>query len=185
MGNERLVVIGGGIAGCTAAIEAARRGMQVTLVDEHPQALAAMSMDAPYFYGSRLPAVLSDDSAIADRVLGANALLLDCLDVGVEVLTSTCAWGNFVPGPNLRYTNERRLGLADAEHSWLISYKHLILAPGARDLILSFPGWHLPGVLGAEAASALLTRYQALGGTRVVILGSGNVGLRLARQLLN
>ncbi len=183
MDTVQVIVVGGGVAGCTAALEAARRGLKVMLIDEHPQSLAAMSFDAPYFYGSRLSAVLSDSSAIAERVLGANPLLLDCLDAGVDVLTNTCVWGNFVPGPNLTYTEQRRLGLADAERSWLVPYEHLILAPGARDLVLSFPGWQLPGVLGAEAASALVTRYQALGGSRAVILGSGNTGLRLAKQL--
>jgi thioredoxin reductase len=184
MSIEQVIVVGGGVAGCTAALEAARRGGHVMLVDEHPQTPAQMSLDAPYFYGVRLPSVLSDSSAIADRVLGANSLLLECLDAGVNVLTNTIAWANFVPGRNLTYSRERRLGLADAERSWLVSYEHLILAPGARDLVLSFPGWHLPGVLGAEAASALLGKYQALGGTRAVILGSGNTGLRLAKQLI-
>lgn len=184
MTPEQLVVVGGGTAGCTAAIEAARRGVKVMLVDEHPQSVSSMSFDAPYFYGSRLPAVLSDSSAIADRVLGSNPLLLECLDADVNVITSTCVWGNFVPGPNNLSSKERRVGLADAERSWLVPYEHLILAPGARDLVLSFPGWQLPGVLGSAAACVLQSRYQALGATRVVILGSGNVGLELAQQLL-
>ena len=182
---ERVIVVGGGVGGCVAALEASKRGLSVTLVDEHPQNLAQMSLDAPYFYGSRLSSVLSDTSAIADRVLGASPLLLDCLDAGVEILTSTIAWGNFVPGPNLTYSGERRLGLADSERSWLASYEYLIIAPGARDLVLSFPGWQLPGVIGAEGASTLLTRYQALGASRVVVLGSGNTGLRLAKRLVS
>jgi D-hydroxyproline dehydrogenase subunit alpha len=185
MSSRRVVITGAGLAGCSAALEAVKRGFSVTLIDEHPQAPSMMSLDAPYFYGTRLPAILSDAGVVADRVLGANASLLDCLDAGVEVLTNTCVWANFLPGANLQYTDEKRLGLADDERSWLLPYDDLIIATGARDFVLSFPGWHLPGVLGAQAAGALLTRYQALGGTKAVVLGSGNVGLRLARQLLD
>jgi D-hydroxyproline dehydrogenase subunit alpha len=185
MSTEQVIIVGGGVAGCSAALEAARHGLSVMLVDEHPQTPASMSFDAPYFYGSRLAAVLSDASAVADRVLGANELLLECLEAGVNVLTNTCVWANYVPGPNSCSTDERRLGLADAERSWLVAYDQLIIAPGARDLVLSFPGWHLPGVLGAAGASALVHRYQALGGSRAVVLGSGNTGLRLAKQMLD
>src|SRR5689334_16057474 len=149
MAGEQLVVVGGGVAGCSAAIEAARLGLRVTLIDEHPQSLQSMSLDAPYFYGARLAAVLDDASVISERVLGANDLLMECLDAGVEILTGTCCWGSFVPGPNNVNLRNTQLGLADGERSWLIDYDHLILAPGSRDLVLSFPGWHLPGVLGA------------------------------------
>jgi D-hydroxyproline dehydrogenase subunit alpha len=184
MAVEQLVVVGGGVAGCSAALEAVKLGLKVTLIDEHPQSLQAMSLDAPYFYGARLAAVLDDASVTSERVLGANDLLLECLDAGAEILTGTCCWGSFVPGPNNTNLGKAQLGVADGERSWLIDYDHLILAPGSRDLVLSFPGWHLPGVLGANGAAALLVRYQALSGTRMVILGSGNVALWTARLAL-
>jgi len=67
--TKHLVLVGGGAAGCAAAVEAAARGLRFTLIDEHPQARSAMSLDAPYFYGARLPAVISDEGVIAERVL--------------------------------------------------------------------------------------------------------------------
>jgi glycine/D-amino acid oxidase-like deaminating enzyme len=42
--RNELVVVGGGVAGASAAIEAAQRGLSVTLVDEHPVDLATMAM---------------------------------------------------------------------------------------------------------------------------------------------
>ncbi|MFV3308280.1 FAD-dependent oxidoreductase [Pseudomonas sp. NY15181] len=182
---EQVVVVGAGIAGCTAALEAAQKGLRVTLIDEHPQNTAAMSLDAPYFYGARLAPVLSDEGTIADRVLGSNNLLMECLEAGVEVLTNTCAWGIFVPGPNNEHMESKQIGLADQEKSWMASFDYLIIAAGARDLVLSFPGWHLPGVLGAKAATTLLGKYQALGGNRMLVLGSGNTALQLALQALD
>jgi thioredoxin reductase len=185
MSAHSVLVIGGGIAGCSAALEAQRLGLAVTLVDEHPQSVATMSLDTPYFYGSRLAPVLSDTSAIAERVLGSSTLLMDCLEAGVEVLTQTCAWGSYRPGPNSRSVELPRVGLADAERSWIATYDSLILATGARDLVLSFPGWQLPGVMGAAGVLALATRYQALAATRCVVLGSGALGLEVAQRLLD
>lgn len=185
MAAHRVVVVGGGIAGCAAAEEAARLGLPVTLIDEHPQGRQAMSFDAPYFYGARLDAVPADARANGPPRGQAGERLASCRDHGVEVLTGTCCWGNFVPGPNTTNLANATLGVADATRSWLIDYDHLILAPGGRDLVLSFPGWQRPGVLGANGADALLGRYGALAGRRMVILGSGNVALRTARLALD
>jgi D-hydroxyproline dehydrogenase subunit alpha len=183
--SKRVIVIGGGAAGCAAAIEAAQAGMQVTLIDEHPQELSAMSLDAPYFYGARLPSVLSDQGLIAERVLGSNEPLMECLEAGVDVVTGSAVWGNFRPSVNNTHQKTKQIGVADAEHSWLLDYDYLVVAPGSRDLVLSFPGWNLPGVLGANGATALLSRYEALGGSKVVVLGSNNLGLRTARLALS
>ncbi len=181
----QLVVIGAGSAGCAAALEAARLGLKVTLIDEHPQSLQAISLDAPYFYGARLPAILEDSAAISERVLGANEPLLECLEAGVEILTGTCSWGSFRPGANSTRLAPPQLGLADSERSWMIEYEHLILATGSRDLVLSFPGWNLPGVLGANGAAALLARYQVLPGSRMLVLGSSNLALRTAKLAID
>ena len=184
MAVEQVVVVGAGVAGCSAALEAARLGLRVTLIDEHPQSLQMMSLDTPYFYGARLAAVLGDVSVTGERVLGANDLLLECLEAGVEILTGACVWGSFRPGPNNTNLKTPQLGVADGERSWMIEYEHLVLATGARDLVLSFPGWHLPGVLGANGAAALLARYQALSGGRMVVLGSNNLALKTAQLAL-
>jgi len=184
MDCRQVVVVGGGVAGCSAAIEAARLGLSVTIVDEHPQSLATLSLDAPYFYGAGLSNVLSNRSLMADSVLGSNNLLMACVEEGVDVLTSTCVWGSYRPGPNSTSLTTGQLGLADETRSWMLEYDHLILAPGARDLVLPFPNWQLAGVLGACGATALLDRYQAFGQERLVILGSGNLALRTAQAAL-
>jgi thioredoxin reductase len=182
--REEVVVVGAGAAGASAAIEAARLGLGVTLVDEHPLDLSTMAMDTPYFFGSRLLPTLADRGLMMERIVDSDERLAEAQEAGVKVLLGTCAWGSFRPGENSRHLERPCVGLADAERSWMLEYEHLILAPGARDLVLSFPGWELAGVLGAQGAIALMTRYRALAGRRLVILGSGNLGLETARLAL-
>jgi hypothetical protein len=144
------------MAGASAAIEAAGRGLSVTLVDEHPIDLATMALDTPYFFGPRLLPTLGDRGLMLDRIAGSSEWISRADEAGVKVLLGTCAWGSFRPGENSRQLDAGCLGLADGERSWMLECERLILAPGARDLVLSFPGWELPGVLGASAAAALL-----------------------------
>ena len=182
MEKKQVIVVGGGIAGCSAAVEAAKLGLSVTLVDEHPQTLATMSLDAPYFYGAGLPNTLSNRGLMAESVLGSNDLLMECLESGVDVITGTCVWGSYRPGENSTQLTCGQLGLADEKRSWMLGYDHLVIASGARDLVLPFPNWGLPGVAGACGGLALLDRYKVFEGDRVAILGSGNLALRMAQS---
>jgi NADPH-dependent 2,4-dienoyl-CoA reductase/sulfur reductase-like enzyme len=72
------------------------------------------------------------------------------------------------------------VGVADHLRSWLVGYDRLVVAAGARDLGLAFRGWEKAGTMGAAGALALLTRYQAFAARRMVILGSGPLGLAVA-----
>ena len=180
MSTEQVVVVGAGVAGTSAAIEAARQGFSVTLVDEHPLSLATMAMDTPYFFGSRLLPTLGDRGLMLERIVESDERLAEAEEAGVKMHLGTCVWGSFRPQENSRHLERPCVGLADGERSWMLDYEHLILAAGARDFILSFPGWELAGVLGARAAMALMTPYRALAGQRLVVLGSGALGLQTA-----
>jgi thioredoxin reductase len=184
MERQQLVVVGGGVAGAVAALEAARHGLAVTLVDEHPLDPAMMALDTPYLFGPRLSPALADGALMRERASRAGEPLQRAEAAGVRVQRATCAWGAFAPGENSHHWATDCVGLADGTRSWLVQYDALILAPGARDLALAFPGWELPGVLGAQAAMALLTRYQALDARRLVVLGSGALALRVATTAL-
>jgi thioredoxin reductase len=175
-----LVVVGAGPAGVAAAIEAARAGVQVLLLDEHPLDPELMAMDVPLYFGQRMSAAVRDRGAMLERVVRANPGIETALEAGVEVELGVSVWGAFQPGPTMREMGFACVGVADQERSWLVGYDRLIVAAGARDLSLAFRGWEKAGTMGAAAALALLTRYQAFAARHMVILGSGPLGLKVA-----
>src|SRR5262245_57121656 len=182
-GPERhvpLVVVGAGPAGVTAAIEAARAGVEVLLLDEHPLDPELMAMDVPLYFGQRMSPAVRDRGAMLERVVHANPALEDAIEAGVEVELGVSVWGAFRPSPVMRALGGACVGVADQSRSWLVGYDRLVVAAGTRDLSLAFRGWQKAGTMGAAAALALLTRYQACAARRMVVLGSGPLGLAVA-----
>jgi thioredoxin reductase len=175
-----VVVVGAGPAGAQAAIDAAQGGASVLLVDENPVAPGLIGLDVPLYYGGRATAAVQNQGRMIEQVFAANPLLEQAFEAGVEVMLGTSVWGAFVNGPGLNALPEPVVGLANEETSWLCGFGKLVIATGARDLALSFKGWDQPGVMGANALHALLTRYDAFAGRRIVIMGSGELALSTA-----
>ncbi|HLY79195.1 MAG TPA: FAD-dependent oxidoreductase [Caulobacteraceae bacterium] len=178
--HAEVLVIGAGVAGTAAAIEAAKLGAKVVLVDENPLDPQLMGLDTPLFYGGRMGGAVQRPGALIERLMTANPGLEQAAELGVDVRLGVTAWGLYVNGPALRALPAPMVGLADAERSWMCGFDRLILASGARDVALAFPGWDQPGVMGANGLAALLQRYDAFAGRRLVVLGSADLGLRTA-----
>ena len=179
-----VVVVGAGAAGAAAAIEAARAGVEVLLIDENPIDNDMMAMDVPLYFGQRMQPSVRNRALMMERVVATNPALAEAHEAGVDVQLGTYVWGAFVNGPTVRELPGPMLGLADDRRSWLVGYDRLIVAAGARDVAMGFPGWERAGAMGANGAVSLLTRYRALGSTRMVIVGSGDLGLRTAALAL-
>ena len=179
-----VVVVGAGAAGVAAAIEAARAGVEVLLIDENPIDNDMMAMDVPLYFGQRMERSVRNRALMMERVVATNPALAEAHEAGVDVQLGTYVWGAFVNGPTVRELPGPMLGLADDRRSWLVGYDRLIVAAGARDVAMGFPGWERAGAMGANGAAALLTRYRALGSKRMVIVGSGDLGLRTAALAL-
>ena len=171
--HAQLLVVGAGPAGTAAAMEAARRGIQVVLVDEHPVDHALMGLEVPFHFGQRMNGAVVNRQRMHERLIGADPSLAEAFDAGVDIRLGTAVWGIFSHRPGLRWVRGRVAGLTDGTESWFASFDAAIIATGRRDIGLAFPGWELPGVMGVTAAEALLRRYEAFDGQRLAILGSG------------
>jgi sarcosine oxidase subunit alpha len=156
-----VLVVGAGPAGLAAALAAASRGRRVILCDE--QAEPGGSLLAP-------------GEATIDGVPAASWLagtLADLRRAGVTLLPRTTAFGYFPH--NLVGLVERRtdhLPSSDdrpRERLWQVRAATVILATGAHERPLVFPGNDRPGVMLAHAARIYAERYAVLAGQRVVV----------------
>jgi thioredoxin reductase len=177
--------VGAGVAGTAAAIEAANAGVQVTLIDENPIGMSMVGLDVPQFFGQRIVGTLRNKAVMLGRVVVANDALVEAEEAGVDIQLGTYVWGAFRNTETSRVLDGPQLGLADDDRSWLMKYDRLIVAAGSRDLGMSFAGWNMAGAMGANGAYSLMSRYQVLSSQRMVVLGSGNLGLNTARMALD
>mgnify|MGYP001806823931 CR=1 FL=1 len=152
-----LAVLGAGPAGGHAAIEAARHGLSVALIEDSAEA-GGQVWRAP----AQGIAVATD----ADGRAGA-ALRADLATAPIERLFGSRVWliGSDAEGWRLDLV---RQGAAET-----VRARALVLATGAHERIMPFPGWTLPGVFGLAAATILLKSQGVLPGARVLVAGCG------------
>jgi NADPH-dependent 2,4-dienoyl-CoA reductase/sulfur reductase-like enzyme len=175
-----VVVVGAGPSGIAAAMDAAKTGASVLLVDENPVAGALMGNDVPLYFGGRMTAATANSDRMLEAIFMSMPALETAMESGVEVLLGTTAWGVYRNAPGVASLPEQVVGLADTERSWLVGFERIVLATGARDLAMAFPGWNQPGVMGAAALQMLLSRYDAFAGQRMLVIGSHDLALETA-----
>lgn len=159
MNHYDILVVGAGPAGLAAAHAAASCGRKVGIIDDNPQAGGQIWRGGP--------ASQSDARARALWQALQEAPQVHFL-LQTRVLSSPAAQQLLVQTPTSSAT---------------LHYQRLILATGARERLLPFPGWTLPGVTGAGALQALAKGGYPVAGKRVVIAGSGPLLLAAAATL--
>ena len=166
-----ILIIGAGPAGLSAAIEAAKYGAEVLVVDENNKPGGQLFKQIHKFFGSR-----RHKAGVRGVDIGTE-LLEEVEKLGVEVMLNTVAYGF--------YPNGEGVALAiNGEKGMIVSPKKIIMATGAGENPLAFPGWTLPGVVGAGAIQTMINVHRVSVGKRVLMIGSGNVGLIVTYQLL-
>ena len=167
--NTQLAIIGAGPAGLSAAVEAAKNGADVMVFDENDRPGGQLFKQIHKFFGSE-----HHGAGIRGFRFGEK-MLEECQNLGVDIRLNTVVYGMF-PG------NE--LGIIENGKSHTVKAERIIVATGATEKPLAFPGWDLPGVMGAGAAQTMMNINRVQAGKRIVMVGSGNVGLVVSYQLL-
>jgi len=164
-----LVVVGGGPAGIAAATEAAKAGLGCTLLDEAARLGGQIYRQPPY--GFRI----TDGHARGRDYARGEALRAEFAAAGerIEVRPNTTVVG----------LCGRELTWVSGETSGILRPERLILATGAYDRPVPFPGWTLPGVLTAGGAQALVKTMRVRPGRRALVAGTGPLLLVVANQL--
>ena len=164
-----LIVIGAGPAGLSAAIEAAKCGMQVGVFDENARPGGQLFKQIHKFFGSK-----EHKAKIRGFQIGYE-LLEEAKKWQVDVHLNAVVMGIYEP-----------LRITVTEEDYITSYAgdNIVIATGASENMVPYDGWTLPGVIGAGAAQTLMNLHGVLPGKRVLMVGSGNVGLVVSFQLL-
>ncbi|MEV4802260.1 2Fe-2S iron-sulfur cluster-binding protein [Nonomuraea sp. NPDC049421] len=155
-----VLVVGGGPAGLAAASAAGRLGARVILVDDQPR------LGGDLLNGR----LLLDGAPALDWVAG--------LDLPGRVLTRTTAVGYY--DHNYVVAVERR---ARGERLWHIRARRVVLATGAHERSVAFPGNDRPGVMLASAARAYANRYGVAPWRRAVVFACADSGHEAAADL--
>jgi NADPH-dependent 2,4-dienoyl-CoA reductase/sulfur reductase-like enzyme len=153
-----IVVVGAGPAGLAAACVAAESGRRVALLDDTPW------LGGQVWRGEQRQPAASQARQWINRFTRSKATLLSQTGVVAS------------PGA----------GVVMAEHpagAREIRFQKLILATGARELLLPFPGWTLPGVLGPGGLQALVKNGWRVAGKKVAVCGTGPLLLAVADGL--
>jgi NADPH-dependent 2,4-dienoyl-CoA reductase/sulfur reductase-like enzyme len=168
-----VAVVGGGPAGMAAAVAARRAGASVALIDEYA---------APG--GQIWRRKFSELEDIAPRSLPRTGrrLCAELAGSGTAILAGWSVWAATSAGAAAAAPLTLLLAGPDGA-SRRVRARAVVLATGAYDRPLAFPGWTLPGVMTAGGAQALAKGQGVLPGRRVLLAGAGPFLLPVARQL--
>lgn len=174
MNRWELIVIGSGPSGLTAAIEAAKNKVKVLLIDENIKAGGQLFKQIHKFFGS-----IAHYSGIRGLNIGEN-LLKKAEEEGVKVLLNRIVIGLF-KGKKVVL----KQGLDNkGKNIEIFEADKIVIASGATENTIYFSGWTLPGVMSAGAIQTMINVHRVLPGKKILMVGSGNVGLIVSYQLI-
>jgi len=167
-----IAVVGTGPAGLKSAICASHLGGDVAVVDENPVLGGQLIKQTHKFFG---------DEELYAGIRGVDIAKM----LGGELRSRRIRQilGGRVVGcfPGKKHI----LGIAQDDGKFIeLHAERVIVATGASENMLAFPNWDLPGVLGAGGVQTMMNVYGIKPGSRALMVGSGNVGLIVAYQML-
>ena len=158
--NCDVLIIGAGPAGMAAACSAAESGRRVTIIDDNP------TPGGQIWRGEEAKPSSREAIKWFRKIESLNAELIS----GARVVDQP---------QSARLTAETYDAVLD------LTYERLIIATGARECFLPFPGWTLPNVFGAGGLQSLVKSGYPISGKKVVVAGSGPLLPAVAAYLKN
>jgi D-hydroxyproline dehydrogenase subunit alpha len=159
-----VLVVGAGPAGIAAACAAAESGAHTGVVDANPAAGGQIWRLALAGHATSASIRADAPSKWRTRLARSGATVI----FDAEIVASP----------------ERNLLIAETlDGAFALKFKKLVLATGARERFLPFPGWTLPGVTGAGGLQALVKSGLQIAGARVAVAGTGPLLLAVAAHL--
>ncbi|MDP1720531.1 MAG: FAD-dependent oxidoreductase [Candidatus Nanopelagicaceae bacterium] len=165
-----ITVIGGGPAGIAAALAAARTGESVRIIE------GSSRLGGQYWRHLPEDLYLQDGE---EYLRGQRLRQKVSRHPNIEILFNTHLWHANSD------ENQITLNIVQRGNARMLTSDALILATGAYDRSLPFPGWDIPGVMTAGAAQSLLKGSDVRAGNQVVIAGTGPFLLPVASGLLD
>ena len=160
-----VLIIGGGPAGLSAAIELGKLGVEVILVDDKHRLGGKLVLQTHRFFGSA--------EAVYAGTRGID--IATRLETEVKKLPNVQIWTQTTC---LAVYSDKKVGvLMNGKKYVLVTPQVLLVATGAREKFLAFKGNTLPGVYGAGAFQTLVNRDLVRPAEKLFIIGGGNVGL--------
>ena len=167
-GND-VVVIGGGPAGIAAAATAASFGMRVALIDER------VTLGGQIFKRVGPGFDLKERKSLGKDYSRGSDLIDEIQRPNVTLLTSTTV---------LTIEDGKVITSNPEEGIRSLDFQFLVIAPGAYDRPVAFPGWTLPGVMTAGAVQTMVKTQRISPGKRIFFAGSGPLALAFSAQLI-
>ena len=164
-------IIGAGPTGMSAAIELGQIGVKCIICDDKQIPGGKLSLQTHNFFGS-----------IRDCFAGSRGMDIgDSLASEIDKIKEIEIWTN---SPVVGVFSDGLIGVIKNGKYVLIKPERLLIATGAREKTLAFPGCDLPGVYGAGAFQTLVNRDLIKPTDKLFIVGGGNVGLIAAYHAL-
>ncbi len=163
--DTEVLVIGAGPAGLSATKILGENNINVILVDDKSNLGGKLVLQTHKFFGSQEDVYAGTRGIDIAQILGSIVQKLPTVDVW---LNSVC----------LAVFSDGLVGILKDNNSYvLVKPKYILVATGAREKMLVFPGNTLPGVYGAGAFQTLVNRDLIKAAGKIFIVGGGNVGL--------
>ena len=154
--ETEILIVGGGAAGLAAAVAASDKN--VTIVDDNPR------LGGQIWRGEMGKIKSPDARRLIDSIDEECVSVLNCMTVFAK-------------------TGDNGLLVETRDGIVAMQYEKLIIATGARERFLPFPGWTLPGVFGAGGLQALVKSGLSVKNKRIVVAGTGALLLAVAEYL--